>query len=98
MPQSPFINAQDGRLRPTYIQGAIFAYGHEFLPLRLNVSTRLGVANQFLVRGSNEWCSINQSVGIYPSGVNTVGKALTEMAQTAPLAPTQPAALVPVIV
>ena len=76
VPQSPFINAQDGRLRPTYIQGAIFAYGHEFLPLRLNVSTRLGVANQFLVRGSNEWCSINQSVGIYPSGVNTVGKAL----------------------
>ncbi len=76
IPQNPFINAQDGRLRPTYIQGAKLAYGYEFLPLRLNLIANLGIANQFLVRGSNQWSSINQSVGIYPVGVNTVGKAV----------------------
>jgi len=76
IPQNPFINAQDGRLRPTYIQGARLEYGHEFLPLRLNLIASLSIANQFLVRGSNEWSSISQSVGIYPMGVNTVGKAV----------------------
>lgn len=77
IPQNPFINAQDGRLRPTYIQGARLTYGHDFLPLRLNLIASLGIANQFLVRGSNEWSSINQSVGIYPIGVNTIGKAVS---------------------
>lgn len=74
---NPFINAQDGRLRPTYIQGANVSYEFKFAPLHIEFTSNLTVANQILVRSSNAWSSINQSIGLYPSGVNTNGKLST---------------------
>lgn len=75
-PQSFFINAQDGRLRPTCVQGLSFYFHqpfHRFCPWIYSVD--FNVANKILVRGSNDWHSINESIGIYPMGVSENGKS-----------------------
>jgi hypothetical protein len=61
---TPFINPQDGRMRPTAVGGIYaslknleFAYLYEMSP-----------------RGTMGWSSVASSIGYYPFGVNTLGQ------------------------
>lgn len=66
--QTPFINPQDGRLRPTFVEG-----------IRVNSSLKNGLKLQagwiygISVRGTQRFDPIDRSVGIYPQGVQSDG-------------------------
>lgn len=66
---SVFINLQDGRMRPTEIQG---------LRWEINPSKKLyidaGVYNAISPRSTVRWYSVGQSIGIYPQGVDQLGQ------------------------
>ncbi|MFN4083807.1 MAG: OprD family outer membrane porin [Bacteroidia bacterium] len=66
--RSPFINPQDGRMRPTLVEGALF----ELKPLE---KTKLEGGWIFAVspRGTVSYFSTANSIGIFPSGVNPDG-------------------------
>ncbi|MCU0389443.1 MAG: OprD family outer membrane porin [Chitinophagaceae bacterium] len=67
--RSPFINPQDGRMRPTEIDGI---YG-EFNPsTKLNING--GWFYKISPRSTIEWYSIGHSIGIYPQGLTPEGK------------------------
>ncbi|MEO0066437.1 MAG: hypothetical protein RI983_1763 [Bacteroidota bacterium] len=65
---SPFINLQDGRMRPTGVEGV-------WLVTNKEKKTRLegGVIYAISPRGTVNWYNVGESLGIYPSGVNTDG-------------------------
>lgn len=66
---SPYINPQDGRLRPTFEQG-----------IWLNFDPKSGLIFEggWLIgispRSTSKWYSIGNSLGLYPQGVSTTGK------------------------
>ena len=70
---TPFINNQDGRLRPTFVQGINVEYKRDSLPFGIEAIAVFNAANQILARGSNDWKYINQSIGLYPMGLNIYG-------------------------
>lgn len=65
---TPFINLQDGRMRPTAVEGVW-------------LETSVGMKHQFqggwlygiAPRGTSKWYSTAASIGIFPSGVNESG-------------------------
>ncbi|HSN62298.1 MAG TPA: OprD family outer membrane porin, partial [Ferruginibacter sp.] len=65
---TPFINLQDGRMRPTGVEG---------IWMELNEEKKLKIQGGLLYavspRGTTKWYDIGESLGIYPSGVNTDG-------------------------
>ncbi len=65
---TPFINLQDGRMRPTGVEGAWVEF---------NDSKKLKAAGGLLYalspRGTTKWYDIGESLGVYPAGVNTDG-------------------------
>jgi outer membrane porin, OprD family len=67
--QTPFINPQDGRMRPT---------GEEGLWATILPSDKLKIYGGWLTkispRGTVRWFDIDESIGVYPGGVNTGGK------------------------
>jgi hypothetical protein len=64
---TPFINLQDGRMRPTEVNGI-------WLNHKKNKYTiEGGFLNKISPRGTVRWYGIGESIGIYPSGVNTDG-------------------------
>ncbi len=65
---TPFINLQDGRMRPTEVGGL---YGEIFL----GKSNKLegGYLYEISPRGTVDWYGIGESMGIYPNGVNVTG-------------------------
>ncbi|MBK7433167.1 MAG: outer membrane porin, OprD family [Chitinophagaceae bacterium] len=65
---TPFINLQDGRMRPTGVEGVWFEW-NEFKKIRLEGGWLYGVSP----RGSTKWYSVGRSVGIYSPGVNENG-------------------------
>lgn len=69
MINTPFINLQDGRMRPTGVQGIWVDYNQ----LRsTNISG--GWVSAFSPRGTTKWYNAGESIGIYPAGVNPDGK------------------------
>lgn len=66
--RSPFINPQDGRMRPTLIQGALFEY--QPTPKTL---LNLGAINKISPRSTVHWYDIGESMGLYGLGVNPDG-------------------------
>lgn len=66
---TPFMNPQDGRMRPTIEEGVWLEF-HESSKIGFNVGWIWDVSPRSTVK----WYSINHSIGIYPSGVNTEGK------------------------
>jgi hypothetical protein len=67
--RSPFINPQDGRMRPTEINGL---YG-EFNPgKKLNLN--IGWFYKISPRSTIQWYSIGESIGIYSQGITPDGK------------------------
>jgi outer membrane porin, OprD family len=65
---TPFINLQDGRMRPTGVEGAWL----EFNELK-NVKVEGGWLFSISPRSTVKWYSTAESVGLYSVGVNTKG-------------------------
>lgn len=65
---TPFINLQDGRMRPTGIEG---------LWLELNEIRKTRIEGGWLYaispRSTTKWYDIGESIGVYPGGVHTDG-------------------------
>ncbi|MEN9959860.1 MAG: hypothetical protein RL045_110 [Bacteroidota bacterium] len=64
---TPFINPQDGRMRPS-AEGGIFAEYKDFT---------LGYLYEMAPRGTMGWSSVAESIGYYPGGVSYDGKKST---------------------
>ncbi|HSN60141.1 MAG TPA: OprD family outer membrane porin, partial [Ferruginibacter sp.] len=65
---TPFINLQDGRMRPTGVEGIWMELNEE-----KKVKIEGGLLYAVSPRGTTKWYNIGESLGIYPSGVNTDG-------------------------
>lgn len=65
---TPFINLQDGRMRPTEVSGLWIDF-NQVKGLRLEG----GFLNRISPRSTVRWYSIGESIGLYPSGVNPEG-------------------------
>ncbi len=65
---TPFINLQDGRMRPTEVGGL---YG-EFFPSKHD-KLEGGYLYEISPRGTVDWYGIGESIGIYSNGVNING-------------------------
>lgn len=65
---TPFINLQDGRMRPTEVGGI---YG-EIFPGKEN-KLEGGYLYEISPRGTVDWYGIGESIGIYSNGVNVDG-------------------------
>lgn len=69
IPQSPFINPQDGRMRPTLIEAAALDV-KEWKNLSLHGEYIWRISPRSTVR----WFDTGKSIGIYPVGVDVNGK------------------------
>ena len=65
---TPFINLQDGRMRPTSVSGFWF----ELNEIK-NTRIEAGWLNAISPRGTSRWFDFGESLGIYPLGVNQDG-------------------------
>ncbi|MGR6088137.1 MAG: OprD family outer membrane porin [Arcticibacter sp.] len=65
---TPFMNVQDGRMRPTLEEGVWGTY-----TINPKVSLELGWIRKVLPRSTNNWYSIASSLGTYNVGVNESG-------------------------
>lgn len=65
---TPFINLQDGRMRPTVVQGLWSS-----LPLAKKLKLELGYFYGISPRSTFQYYSMGSSIGVYPMGVNTDG-------------------------
>lgn len=65
---TPFINLQDGRMRPTGVEGAW---------LEFNEIKKLSIEGGWLYsispRGTTKWYDVGRSIGVYPTGLNING-------------------------
>lgn len=65
---TPFINLQDGRMRPTGVE-AVWIDINPFKNIRFNGGWVYGISP----RGTTRWFNIGESIGVYPTGVNVDG-------------------------
>ena len=65
---SPFINLQDGRMRPTGVEGVTF--DHYFAK---NYRLQAAYLYAFSPRSTTKWYDADESIGLYPQGVNIDG-------------------------
>ncbi|MBK9254027.1 MAG: outer membrane porin, OprD family [Saprospiraceae bacterium] len=65
---TPFINLQDGRMRPTQVEGL-------WTNIRANekLSIQAGWFYAIAPRSTSRWYSIGESIGLYPTGINENG-------------------------
>ncbi|MCL9981063.1 MAG: OprD family outer membrane porin [Bacteroidia bacterium] len=66
---TPYINLQDGRMRPTGVEGAWLQW-NEWKNTELNV----GYLYSISPRSTVEWYGIGESIGLYGQGLNAQGK------------------------
>jgi len=67
--QTPFLNAQDGRLRPNFADGFWLRYGKSG-SIRLEAAWLYRIAP----RSTTNWYTTGRSFGLYPSGLTAYGK------------------------
>ncbi len=65
---TPFINLQDGRMRPTGVEGVWVEFDK---PQKVKISG--GLLYAVSPRGTTKWYSIGKSLGVYPAGINPDG-------------------------
>lgn len=65
---TPFINLQDGRMRPTGVEG-IWTEINEIKKTKIQVGWLYAISP----RGTTKWFNIGESIGIYPTGINPDG-------------------------
>ncbi|MFZ6665396.1 OprD family outer membrane porin [Peijinzhouia sedimentorum] len=66
---TPFINPQDGRMSPTFVQGI---YGNLQLSTQWNVEG--GWLNRMAPRSTSRWFGVGESMGYYPQGLLETGQ------------------------
>lgn len=69
IPQTPFINPQDGRMRPTLVEGAVLKLNE-----LKNFSIHAEYTWQISPRSTVRWMDIGESMGVYPVGIGVDGK------------------------
>ncbi len=67
VPENLFINGQDGRMRPTMVQGILFKTEHKANQVELQWISRMSP------RSTVKWYSVQETFGIYPTGRNPDG-------------------------
>ena len=65
---TPFINLQDGRMRPTAVEGVWIDFNNA-----KKIHAEGGLLYAVSPRGTTKWYNIGKSVGVYPSGINVDG-------------------------
>lgn len=65
---TPFINLQDGRMRPTGVEG-FWLEINEFKKVKIEGGGLFAVSP----RGTTRWFGIGESIGVYPAGVDITG-------------------------
>ena len=65
---TPFINLQDGRMRPTEVEG-IWAEINSIKKIKLQLGYLFGMSP----RGTVKWYNVAESIGIYPVGIDVEG-------------------------
>ncbi|HRE36833.1 MAG TPA: OprD family outer membrane porin [Chitinophagaceae bacterium] len=65
---TPFINLQDGRMRPTEVEG-IWTEINSIKKLKLQLGYLYGISPRSTVK----WFKVAESIGVYPVGVNDEG-------------------------
>lgn len=66
--KTPFINPQDGRMRPTLAEGAVVEF-NQIKKLKVDMGWLYGISPRSTVK----WYGIGKSIGVYPGGVNPNG-------------------------
>jgi hypothetical protein len=66
--RSPFINPQDGRMRPTLVEGLLMDYR-----FKSKVQLNVGLIHRISPRSTVHWHGIGESMGLYGVGVNPDG-------------------------
>ncbi len=66
--RSPFINPQDGRMRPTLVEGLLMDYR-----FKSKVLLNVGLIHRISPRSTVHWHGIGESMGLYGVGVNPDG-------------------------
>jgi hypothetical protein len=65
---TPFINLQDGRMRPTGVEGIWYESDH-----LKKTKIQAGYLYAVSPRGTTKWYEVQHSIGLYPQGVNPDG-------------------------
>ncbi len=65
---TPFINLQDGRIRPTAVEG-LWLEWNEFKDLKIEGGWIYAISP----RGTSDWHTTANSIGLYPSGLDYTG-------------------------
>jgi len=65
---TPFINLQDGRMRPTGVEG-FWLEINEFKKIKIEGGWLYSISP----RGTTKWFGVGESVGVYPVGVDITG-------------------------
>ncbi|MBU1821919.1 MAG: OprD family porin, partial [Bacteroidetes bacterium] len=69
IPQTPFINPQDGRMRPTLTEAAVLDWKeNKYLALHAEYIWRMSP------RSTVHWYDVGDTFGLYPAGVDLSGK------------------------
>jgi hypothetical protein len=75
--QSDWVNAQDGRLSPTVVEG-IHAY---YVP-KANWKVSAWGIFRMNIRGSKDWLQVGETLGLFPQGRSLIGKPAAYLANT----------------
>ena len=75
--QTDWVNAQDGRLSPTVVEGV-----HVWVAPSRSWKINVWGINRLNIRGSKDWLPVGQTLGIYPQGRTVAGKAASYFGQT----------------
>jgi hypothetical protein len=75
--QSDWVNAQDGRLSPTVVEG-VHAY---YLP-KANWKVSAWGISRMNIRGSKDWMPVGETVGLFPQGRSLFGNPATYLGNT----------------
>jgi hypothetical protein len=76
--QSDWVNAQDGRLSPTVVEGV-----HAWVALTPSWKVKGWGINRMNIRGSKDWLPVGETLGIFPQGRSILGKPATYFGNTA---------------
>lgn len=69
LPHSPFINPQDGRLSPTFVEGIMAEWRDSS-----NTQIQAEFLTRIAPRSTVGWHGVGKSIGFYPVGVDTAGR------------------------
>jgi hypothetical protein len=75
--QSDWVNAQDGRLSPTVVEGV-----HAWFVPTTNWKLSGWAISRMNVRGSKDWLSVEETIGLFPQGRSPFGRPAAYLGNT----------------